>query len=223
MPSIFAGSLDDMPTAMHHRLGAFRYDVFVGRLGWHLPDADVTNVTEWDQFDRGHTVQIVSIDHAQHVCGCARLMPTTKPYLLQTLSTRSSTLELPCAPTIWELSRFAARHYDARTLCPASGMALFPSMLAVAASLGATRVIGAMTRAVARLYQRFGLGLELIQVIERADEPIYLIGAIDLGRSTFENLACDADELLRAVTWLGPHRAALPLSSTADRPLISDC
>lgn len=98
MPFIFAGGLDDMPTTMHRRLGVFRYDVFVGRLGWQLPGADATSLTEWDQFDRGRTIHVVSVDQAQHICGCARLIPTTQPYLLQTLCAPSAALDLPCAP-----------------------------------------------------------------------------------------------------------------------------
>ncbi|HHT8835365.1 TPA: acyl-homoserine-lactone synthase [Burkholderia cenocepacia] len=205
VPSIFAGSFDDMPTMMHRRLGVFRYDVFVGRLGWQLPGADATSLTEWDQFDRGRTIHVVSVDQAQHICGCARLIPTTQPYLLQTLCAPSAALDLPCAPTVWELSRFAARCGANPTMRASTGMQLFPSILAIAASLGATCVIGAMTRAVARLYQRCGLALQVFNTVETAGRPAYLIGAIELTRSTFTNLGCDAHELLAAVTWLGAH------------------
>ncbi|RQT24904.1 GNAT family N-acetyltransferase [Burkholderia contaminans] len=221
MPSIFAGGLDDMPTTMHRRLGAFRYDVFVGRLGWQLPGADATSLTEWDQFDRGRTIHVVSVDQAQRICGCARLIPTTQPYLLQTLCAPSAALDLPCAPTIWELSRFAARCGVSPTTRASTGMQLFPSILAIAASLGATCVIGAMTRAVARLYQRCGLALQLVNTVENAGHPAYLIGAIDLNRSTFTNLGCNAHALLGAVTWLGARHTRAALSMSVPSPETS--
>jgi len=62
-----------------------------------------------------------------------------------------------------------------------------------------------MTRAVARLYQRCGLSLQLLSTAETAGRPAYLIGAIEITRSTFTNLGGDAHELLAAVTWLGAH------------------
>ncbi|OXI82784.1 N-acyl homoserine lactone synthase [Burkholderia sp. AU33423] len=221
MPSIFAGSLDDMPTTMHRRLGAFRYDVFVGRLGWQLPGADATSLTEWDQFDRGRTIHVVSVDQAQHICGCARLIPTTQPYLLQALCAPSATLDLPCAPTVWELSRFAARSGISPKAHASTGMQLFPSILAIAASLGATCVIGAMTRAVARHYQRCGLALKLVNTLENAGRPAYLIGAIEINRSTFTNLGCDAHALLGAVTWLGARHTRAGLSTLSPPPETS--
>ncbi|MDS0850264.1 GNAT family N-acetyltransferase [Burkholderia cenocepacia] len=102
---------------MHRRLGVFRYDVFVGRLGWQLPGADATSLTEWDQFDRGRTIHVVSVDQAQHICGCARLIPTTQPYLLQTLCAPSTSQWLTEESTIARVKLASSWVFSSRRLC----------------------------------------------------------------------------------------------------------
>ncbi|WP_095211816.1 acyl-homoserine-lactone synthase [Burkholderia sp. ABCPW 11] len=218
MQSIFAGRLVDIPAPLRHGLGEFRYEVFVKRLGWQLPNADALSATEWDHFDRGDTIHVVLLDPMEQVCGCARLMPTTKPYLLQTLHAHSPNCVLPVSPTVWELSRFAASIRPVRSMGRSNGMQFFPPVLAIAASLGATRIIGALSYAIARLYRRAGLELETLPIAERTNAANYLVCAINLRASTFERLGCDASALLRHVTWLSPCSVASFASSVGHTP-----
>ena len=88
-------------------LGSYRHQVFVDHLGWTLPDA--ARDAEWDRFDRADTIYVLALDVEGKITGCARLLPTTKPYLLSVVFPQLGGEEpLPMSPTVWELSRFAA-------------------------------------------------------------------------------------------------------------------
>ncbi|WP_322083303.1 acyl-homoserine-lactone synthase [Burkholderia sp. BCC1972] len=196
MPLIIAGRLSDLPFELRDGLGAFRYDVFVRRLGWPLPDVKENETIEWDHFDGENTIQVVELTSEGQICGCARLMPTTAPYLLRELLPRSSNLDFPSSPTVWELSRFAG-----------SGMQLFPYVMAVAASLGATRIIGVVTQAIARLYRRFGLDLQYVGPHPETATSPFVVCAIDLTPAAFAKLGSDLDSLRSSITW---HRPLTP-------------
>jgi len=203
MSIIVAGKLNDLPFEIRHALGAYRYDVFMRRLGWALPNAGEHATTEWDQFDDGDTIQVVALDARRRICGSARLISTTAPYLLQHLLPASSGLTLPSSPTVWELSRFAGTSVHNRSTDMTSGMQLFPYVLAIAMSLGATRIIGVITRAIARLYRRFGLDLQCIGPEHEISGFPFLVCAIELTPTTFVELGHDLNALLTTVTWLG--------------------
>ncbi|MGU7811614.1 acyl-homoserine-lactone synthase [Burkholderia sp. AW49-1] len=199
MPSIIAGRLIDLPFELRDGLGTFRYDVFVRRLGWPLPDIKENETIEWDHFDGENTIQIVALTSQQQVCGCARLMPTTCPYLLRELLARSPKFDLPSSSTVWELSRFAG-----------SSMQFFPYAMAVAASLGATCIIGAVTHAIARLYRRFGLELHHAGPGHGTPSFPFLICTIDLTPVTFAKLGSDLETLQSSITWLRPFTSHVP-------------
>ncbi|MEK8034743.1 acyl-homoserine-lactone synthase [Ideonella sp. DXS29W] len=102
----FAGTPHVLPPALLADMGRYRYRVFVGKLGWPLQcDGDL----EYDEFDREDTVYVVAQDPEGVVTGTARLLPTTRPYLLQkAFRNLWGGNELPDCHTVWELSRFAA-------------------------------------------------------------------------------------------------------------------
>ena len=103
-------SLSSMPCAVADELGCYRRRVFVERLGWAL---NVTNGSETDQFDRAGTVYVIARE-AGRIIGCARLLPTTGPYLLADVFPELLHGQpAPCSPQVWELSRFAAVDLDA--------------------------------------------------------------------------------------------------------------
>ncbi|CAM2197840.1 Acyl-homoserine-lactone synthase [Paraburkholderia kururiensis] len=216
MSSILAGRTADLPPDIHRDLGKFRYEVFVQRLGWSLPDIKDNATAEWDRFDIADTIHVVALTAEHQVCGCARLMPTTGPHLLKDLLAGTSNLDLPSSRTVWELSRFASSGTDHESPDATAGMQLFPYALAVATSLGATHVVGVVTHAVARLYRRFGLVLESAgSTAETSDLP-FLLCAIALSPLTFDNLGLDFNDLLTSVTWFGPRKATMP-GETGDR------
>lgn len=101
-----AGTPDILPPALFADMGRYRYKVFVGKLGWQLQCRDEL---EYDEFDRDDTVYVVAQDEEGHVTGTARLLPTTRPYLLaKAFRSLWGGNELPESDRVWELSRFAA-------------------------------------------------------------------------------------------------------------------
>lgn len=203
MSYIVAGRLDELPPDIHCRLGIFRHKVFVERLHWEIPGVRQDATSEWDEFDGTNTVHLVALSGGGEVCGCARLMPTTGPYLLRNVFPElAGPGPLPSSPSIWEMSRFAGSGLPDRRTGSTSGMSLFPYAMALALSFGAVRVIGVVSRSVARLYRRFGLDLQDMDVHASATTGIVAC-SIDLGLSTFHKLQCDPHILLDSVTRFG--------------------
>ena len=96
---------ESLPKYLYEALGRYRYRVFVERLGWRL---DTPPGIERDQFDRPDTVHVIARDEEHQIVGCARLLPTTGPYLLgKVFPQLMNGLPPPSTPDVWELSRFA--------------------------------------------------------------------------------------------------------------------
>jgi len=237
MSSIVAGRLDDLPSDIRGHLGTFRHKVFVQRLHWKIPGVLRDSTSEWDEFDGGDTVHLVALSANATVCGCARLMPTTGPHLLRDVFPELAGPDpLPFSPSIWELSRFAGSGLpDPRTGLTA-GMSLFPYTMALARSFGVTRLVGVISRPVARLYRRFGLDLRDIGARMAPGAADIVACSIELDPGTFNKLLCDPLTLLDSINRLGqlpfprtglsfdPHRADAGARSpyaSGDAPLTT--
>ncbi|PRG77509.1 N-acyl homoserine lactone synthase [Burkholderia multivorans] len=204
MSHVIAGRLDDLPTSLRHRLGAFRHKIFVQRLHWEIPGVSSDATAEWDEFDGGDTIHLVALATDGAVCGCARLMPTTGPCLLRDVFPQLVYPEpVPSSPSIWEMSRFAGTGLSNQLDTHTSGMSLFPYSMALAASFGAIRLVGVLTRSVARLYRRYGLDL-LDLGRGGAGNPSDIVAcAIDLSPTSFTCIRCDVGTLLGAICRVG--------------------
>lgn len=157
---ILSGSRASLPKGLYTDLAAYRHQVFVEMLGWEL---DTFIGYEKDQFDRADTVYVVARDDAQRINGCARLLPTTKPYLLsEVFPELLNGLPSPCEPDIWELSRFAAVDLNDGPGTPRGQMSspiaveLLQSAIQAASDLGSTRLITVSPIGVERLLQTAG-------------------------------------------------------------------
>ncbi|CAB3803151.1 acyl-homoserine-lactone synthase [Pararobbsia alpina] len=215
MPYIVAGSLKDLPPEIRAALGAYRYEIFVRRLGWKLPTSTGKLTAEWDEFDDGATVHVVALSPARRVYGCARLMPTTGRYLLKDVFPELLGSEPPPASTtLWELSRFAGTapksHDRHASEDGAPGMQLFAYALALAASFGATDVVGVVSRSIERLYRRSRLNLQRIYPDVTARNASIVACSIELSPATFGQLGCNPHDLIKSVHWFGK----LPLPNT---------
>ena len=84
----------------HHRL---RHRVFVEREGWTVPSY---NGLEHDQFDTPAARYLVWLDQQQEVKGVIRLLPTTRPYMLEVLWPEMVAGSLPRTSAAWEATRF---------------------------------------------------------------------------------------------------------------------
>jgi acyl homoserine lactone synthase len=133
----------------------YRYRVFVEALGWPL----CCKVgQEQDEFDRDDTVYVVASRGDGRVVGSARLLPTTRPYLIAKIGGGLwPDGRLPCADDVWELSRFAAVDVDGTwgdvraRLYSEAAYALLAECLACAGRLGARSLITASPVGVVRL------------------------------------------------------------------------
>jgi acyl homoserine lactone synthase len=171
--NIISGTADSL-LGTYRQVAAYRHKVFVENLGWDLyaPDG-----LEQDQFDRPDTVYIVARDDEDEVCGCARLLPTTRPYLLSEVFPQLLNGAMPpSSPEIWELSRFAAVDFNSpdqsqlRQMSSEVAIDLLQSAIDCAAQHGAKRLIAVTSLGTERLLRNAGFKAH------RAGPPIRVDG-----------------------------------------------
>lgn len=156
-----SGKTETLSPALFTKVAHYRHKVFIETLGW---DLKTRNGEELDQFDHPDTLYVVSQDDEGSVNGCARLLPTTGPYLLgDVFPELMNGLPVPCSPDVWELSRFAAVDFNNRTT---SALSQFSSEITVnllresirfAAANGARRLITVSPIGIERLLRRLGV------------------------------------------------------------------
>jgi acyl homoserine lactone synthase len=157
---IVTGSFDNRSRGLAVELARYRHRVFVEMMGWELQCQDGL---EFDQFDRIDTRYVGCRDDNGRIVGCARLLPTTAPYLLaEVFPQLLNGLAPPCSADVWELSRFAAVDLEQGTtsalgsLSSPIAVGLLKAALEAAAEQGATRVITVSPLGIERLLQRAG-------------------------------------------------------------------
>jgi acyl homoserine lactone synthase len=175
MIQILIGRACELPSGLDATLAQYRHQVFVERLGWQLPTEGGAIGQERDQFDHSDTIYVVARDPEGHICGCARLLPTTGPYLLgEVFPHLLAGQSVLAAPDIWELSRFAA----VSGACDCDGLAagrnnartLLAAAIACAAQHGIKRLIGVTFISIERLFRRMGVH------VHRAGPPAIIDG-----------------------------------------------
>lgn len=158
---VVSGATTHLPEGLFPRLAHYRHQVFVERLGWQLP---TDGQRETDDYDRPDTIYVVAENAAGDISGCARLIPTDKPYMLADVFPHLlNGTQLPRSPEVWELSRFACVDLHHRATTP---LAQFPVSDAAelmraakdcAAAHGARRLVTVTFLAMKRLMRRMGL------------------------------------------------------------------
>ncbi len=181
---------EDVDAALAH----YRHRIFVEQLGWSLPCAD--EGSERDQYDRDDTVYVVARDKSGGICGCARLLPTTRPYLLQELFSflLADGTEPPTAADVWELSRFAASGLDDPLGDQGAAWAVQPMLASVvecAVKLGARQLIGVTFLSMERLFRRIGVHAHRAGPAQRIDGRMVVACWIDLDAQTLGALGID--------------------------------
>lgn len=170
----YSGHQHTLPDKIFLELGNYRHKIFVERLGW---DLTTNNGQEIDQFDRTDTIYVVAKNDAGRILGCARLLPTTSPYLLSEIFPELlNGLPPPSSPDVWELSRFAAVDIDdpvtkgGAQFSASISVALLKEAMRRAHALGAKRLLTVTTLAVERLIRRTGINSH------RAGPPLIIDG-----------------------------------------------
>jgi N-acyl-L-homoserine lactone synthetase len=154
------GTATELGTSLWQALGRYRHRVFVQHLGWSLPDA--SGETEWDCFDRPDTVYVLALSAAGSLRGCARLLPTTRPYLLgEVFPQLLDGQPAPHDEDTWELSRFAAVDLAAaplhgHTLGSPQALDLLLAAMREAANRGASALISVSPTAIQRILRKGG-------------------------------------------------------------------
>jgi len=188
-----SGTSQDFSPEFAHAVAQYRHRIFIERLGWQLP---VENGEERDQFDRPDTVYVIARDGAGAICGCARLLPTTRPYLLgDVFPNLMGGAPVPQEDGVWELSRFAVASIDA---APSAADAarntrtLLAAAIRAAAAHGARRLITVSPLGIERLLHRMGVHAH------RAGPPVLVDGKpvfacwIEIDAQTVEALGIEA-------------------------------
>lgn len=158
--NVISGASESLPGGVFQKISSYRYKVFIETLGWKL---QTQNGEELDQFDRSDTVYVVAEDDNGRVNGCARLLPTDRPYLLgEVFPQLLNGLLPPCSPDVWELSRFAAVDFINQS---SSALGQFSSSVAIellkksiacASAHGAKRLITVSPIGIERLLRQAG-------------------------------------------------------------------
>ncbi|MCA1196503.1 autoinducer synthase [Sphingomonas sp. R647] len=92
------------PELVLQRMFEARKAVFVDLLGWDVPVLE--EHYEVDQFDDAHARYLVLTDADHRHLGSARLLPTTRPHILDTLFPALCAGPVPSGPEIFEVTRF---------------------------------------------------------------------------------------------------------------------
>lgn len=160
MLTTHTGTTEELHAVVQAQLADYRWRVFVEGLGWDLPGREQGR--ECDQFDRPDTLYVVVRGEDGGVCGCARLLSTEQAYLLGSVfPALMDGQPLPCAPHVWELSRYTTQLFDAGADSRARARERFGVLLkaVVEAALerGAQRLITFSFTGVERLARAFGV------------------------------------------------------------------
>ena len=160
MEIVYGNSTDLHPQLMNSA-ARYRHKVFIEKLGWQLNCHDLL---ENDQFDRPDTVYVIAKNDKGGIVGIARLLPTTRPYLLGDVFPQLlNEIKLPVSEDVWELSRFAAVDFEDQQT---TAMGQFSSSLTIellnasiecARRHGAKRLITVSPVGVERLMRKLGL------------------------------------------------------------------
>lgn len=156
MQTIFGKSTEFAPE-LENALAEYRHKIFIEKLGWPLP---VANGKERDQFDHPDTLYVVAREESGAICGCARLLPTTEPYLLSEVFPHLlAGAPVPNTHEIWELSRFAAASIEPNSVIDAAAntRSLLAAAVKSAAERGVKRLITVSPLGVERLLHRMGV------------------------------------------------------------------
>jgi acyl homoserine lactone synthase len=163
-----SGTRATLNSGLMESIGRYRHRVFVEKLGWQLR---AQNGLEYDQFDRDDSLYLVAQDIDGDIVGTARLLPTTRPYLLQEVFPElMGPVQAPCSDDVWELSRFAAMDFNARRTTALGQFSsevatgLLRASLDCAAAHGVSRVITVSPLGVERLARSAGYRARRVSV-----------------------------------------------------------
>lgn len=188
---LVSGNPSQLPPGLEVALAAYRRRVFVDALQWQLP---VEDGLERDQFDRDDTLYVVARGSRDEVCGCARLLPTTKSYLLDDVFPElMNGFPSPHSHDVWELSRFSTMPVDRSPALSREEQrirfcTLFAAMAEVAMAHGAARLITVTALGVERILRSVGIHAHRVGPPRLVDGKPTLAMWVELDEQTCRSL-----------------------------------
>jgi N-acyl-L-homoserine lactone synthetase len=167
MEKIVVSTMENLSPAARQQLGLYRYAVFVEQMRWDLPAVNPRIREEWDEFDREDTVHVIAYAADRSICGYARLLRTTQPYLLSEVFPDLCSAPLIRDASTWELSRFTTCHAGAE-LNAQRMRRLLREIFLQAEQLGFQQLVGVAPCGMQRLYRRLGLALRPLGPVRTA-------------------------------------------------------
>ncbi|ANB75549.1 acyl-homoserine-lactone synthase [Paraburkholderia phytofirmans] len=161
MEEIVFTTMEQLTPPEKQQLGRYRHTVFVKEMQWDLPSASSGTIEEWDEFDRNTTTCVIAYKQDRSICGYARLLPTTQPYLLAEIFPDLCSIPLISDSCTWELSRFTT--FDSGVACNMQRMRELLRLIFIRSqSQGIRQLVGVAPSSMDRLYRRLGLVLRPI-------------------------------------------------------------
>lgn len=214
------GTVDTLSATAFRKLAQYRYRVFVEQLGWPMGRADGL---ELDQFDQDHTEYVFGVSDEGNVCGCGRLLPTTRAYLLdEVFPYLLDGLPRPRSDEVWELSRFSAVDpavdpaLDLRQRTRRSEQLLLACLLHAAAR-GARRLITVSPLGIERLLKRMGAHAHRAGPPCRIGDELVFACWIEIDEPTLTALSRPAAPTPRPM----PRPSPVPFAVPAQLPWIA--
>lgn len=141
----------------------FRYEIFVQTKGYEVPTHEGM---EYDQFDTPAARYIVVQDEGRIVAMC-RLIPTTMPYMLQSLWPEFvSRIPMPQDNSTWESTRFSVDKRLSREKQVKAGGVLTTAIFSTALQSGVAQIITVTPRLVFKKFVS-GAGVAVTEIGER--------------------------------------------------------
>jgi len=188
---LVSGNTSQLPPGLEVALATYRHRVFVDALQWQLP---VENGLERDQFDRDDTLYVVARGSKDEVCGCARLLPTTRSYLLDDIFPElMNGLPAPHSHDVWELSRFSTMPVNGSPALSRDELrvhfcALFAAVVEIAMNHGAARLITVTALGVERILRSIGIHAHRVGPPRLVDGKPTLAMWVELDEQTCRSL-----------------------------------
>ncbi|WP_137136659.1 acyl-homoserine-lactone synthase TraI [Rhizobium sp. FKY42] len=173
--------------AQMHRL---RANVFRGRLEW---DVTVTESGEFDEYDRFDPTYILAITDDARLVGCARLLPTQGPTMLErTFPQLLGTGSLGASPTMVESSRFCVD----TSLAEARGggqlhlatLTMFAGIVEWSMANGYSEIVTATDLRFERILNRAGWRMKRLGEPRKIGNTIAIAGSLPADEESFDRV-----------------------------------
>ncbi|MEZ9699791.1 acyl-homoserine-lactone synthase [Vibrio sp. 10N.261.46.E12] len=184
-----SGKVSQLTSQNLHNLFRYRHDVFVKQLGWDLDieNKHLQHKHEVDQYDVEDTVYVYSTNSRDRVTGCARLLPTAYPYLLEEIFPELlDGVNAPKSTDVWELSRFASMDIEnedggmANQVTSKYSLDLLNNTIDVAREQGAKHLISVSPVAIERMMKKEGVSVKRLGAAKRYGNHLLLACWIDI-------------------------------------------